>query len=92
MARRRREHFSYFCASLSISLWKMMQNWENVRPRVPNVYLLASQKVNILPFWNPKGKNVYPKSQKGLKKNTVTDHSFPPGFQNLQLNLQLNLQ
>ena len=31
------------------------------RPRVQKVYLLASQKVNFLPFWNPKGKKVYPK-------------------------------
>ena len=59
--------------AISVFLYRFLfeneANLRKFRPRVQKVYLLASQKVNFLPFWNPKGRKVYPKR---LKKTLPT--------------------
>ena len=70
MARRRRDFFYYFCGSLSISLWKMKQNWENSDLMSKKFTFWHLKKVNFLPFWNPKGKKVYPKRYKKTLNHT----------------------
>ena len=83
MARRRRDFFLLFLWFFVDFPLKNEAKLRKFRPRVQKVYLLASQKVNFLPFWNPKGKKVYPKR---LKKNAG---SHPPARDGLTADLAM---